>query len=234
METEILRKIGLSEQEIKIYLGLLELNVSTATKIAVKTGIDRATTYRFLESLIDRGLVSYVIENNIKYFSAAHPQKILKDLKEKEEEYRELLPQLIELGKTAGEETKVEIYRGKEGLKTVLKDVLKEKKPYTFIGESEKFYVEFPFYSNQWLRQVEKNKIRGRVILKKGIKIELAKTEECKHISKEFISEISTCTYGTKTALFIWSKPLFAIIIDNKDVAESNLALFNFLWKTAK
>lgn len=234
MRTNVLKKIGLLEQEIKIYLTLLRLGASTATKIASETNIDRATTYRFLDSLINRGLVSYVIINNIKQFSAAHPRKIIEDLKILKKDFEDLLPELESLIKLQKEDTRMELYKGKEGLKTIMKDILREKKPYTFIGEVEKFFTELPIYVIQWLKQVEKLKIKGRLICTEASSFKVAKTETYKLISKNFISKISTWTYGNKTALFVWSNPLFGVLIDSKDVTESNYNLFNFLWDIAK
>jgi len=234
MNTEILKKIGLSDQEIKIYLALLKLRTSTATKIASETNIDRATTYRFLNSLIEKGFVSYVITNNVKYFNAAHPNKLIEDLKEKLEQTKVILPELESLINSKNEETTLELFKGKEGLKTIMKDILKENKPYTFIGEVERFFTELPFYIEQWLMSIEKQKLKGRLICNENAKFKTAKTETYRLISNDFISRISTWTYGNKTSLFIWSNPPYGIIINNKDVTDSNLSLFEFFWKIGK
>ncbi len=234
MDTTILRKIGLSEQEIKIYLVLLRFGVSTATKIASETNIDRATTYRFLAVLTEKGLVSSFITNNITYFNAAHPTKLCDDLKEKLKQTEIIVPELEKLMSLPKEESKIELYKGKEGLKTIMKDILREKKPYTFIGEVEKFFTEIDPYILQWLKQVERLSIKGKLICNEDAKFVTAKTEIYRFISKEFISKISTWTYGNKTSLFIWTTPPFGIVIENKDVTQSNLSLFNFLWKMSK
>lgn len=233
MDKDILRRIGLADQEIEAYLVLLRLGSSTATKIATETNIDRATTYRFLSSLIEKGFVSYFITNNVKYFRAAHPTKFSEDLKEKLKEVQKIMPELEQLMSLPKEESKIELYKGKEGLKTIMKDILREKKFYTFIGEVEKFFTELIFYIDQWLRQIEKLNIKGRMICNEDAKFSVAKTETYKLISKDHISHISTWTYGNKTALFIWSIPPFGIVIENKDVTQSNIALFNFLWNLA-
>lgn len=234
MKEEILKKIGLSEHETKIYITLLRIGESTATKIAKETNIDRATTYRFLSSLIERGLVSYIIKNNIKYFKSVHPKKIDEDLKNLREDYKNILPELESILKIGTEETNVELFKGEEGLKAIMKDILRERKDYTFIGEIQKFFETMPIYIEQWLKQVEELKIKGRLICTEGTSFKVAKTETYKLISKDFISKISTWTYGNKTALFIWSVPSYGVLIDNSEVTESNVNLFNFLWKIGK
>lgn len=234
MNIDALKKIGFNEKEIKIYIVLLRLGSSTATKIAEETNIDRATTYRFLYSLIEKGFVSYFVKDSVKYFTGAHPYKIIEDLKEKSNEVKLFLPELIGLMSVKKGETRLEVYKGKEGLKAIMKDILREKKDYTFIGEVERFYTDLPFYTEQWLKQVEKYNIKGRLIFNEKAKFTVAKTEKHKLISKKFISRISTWTYGNKTALFIWSNPPFGVVIDNGEVTKSNLSLFEFLWGLAK
>ena len=55
---EELKKIGLSENETRVYLALLELGGSTAQEISKKAGVKRATTYVQLEALMKFGLVT--------------------------------------------------------------------------------------------------------------------------------------------------------------------------------
>ena len=126
-----MKKIGFSEQEIKIYLALLRIGPSTASRVASEAGIDRATTYRFLDSLIGKGAVSYFVTNNVKRFSAAHPSRLVEDLREKTKQMELIVPELEGLILQSGEETRVELYKGKEGLKSIMKDILRDRKEYT-------------------------------------------------------------------------------------------------------
>ena len=56
MQLELLRKIGLSEGEVKIYTALLDLGLSPINKIHERTGIERRNIYDILNKLIERGL----------------------------------------------------------------------------------------------------------------------------------------------------------------------------------
>ena len=76
MNTEALRKIGLTENEIKIYLDLLKSGTSTAYEIGKRTGIYRVHVYDKLEQLMDKGLVTYVYRGAKKFFQATNPSKI--------------------------------------------------------------------------------------------------------------------------------------------------------------
>ena len=74
MDKKILQEVGLSQKEIEIYLTLLRAENLTASKIAEKTGIYRPNVYDNLESLIEKGLVSFVISDRVKHFRAEKPE----------------------------------------------------------------------------------------------------------------------------------------------------------------
>ena len=97
-----LQEQGLSEKEAKVYVACLELGDTTAGDVTVKSKLPRTLVYDLLSKLIEKGLVAYVIKNNIKYFKASEPQQFIKTLKEKQKGIEEILPQLILLQKTKG------------------------------------------------------------------------------------------------------------------------------------
>ena len=70
MDTIILKKIGLTDNEIKIYVTLLKIGSSTAYEISQKTGIYRVHVYDKLEQLMDKGLATYVYQGTKKIFQA--------------------------------------------------------------------------------------------------------------------------------------------------------------------
>lgn len=231
---QTLIKFGLEEQEVKTYLALLDLNEATATKLAERTGIGRVNMYQIVNRLIDKGLVSYVIKNNVKYFSAADPETLLKDLQEKEHELKKILPELKKRQQLKISETKVEIYRGKEGIKTILKMILRDKKDYFMLGGAEECNKEFEPIMRIFIKHGEKAKIKGKFLERKEAKFFIGKHEEYKYIPKELISSTTLTIWDNKIATFVWTRPFYVILIENEQVAKTSLATFNYLWKTAE
>src|SRR3989338_10227689 len=92
---ETLMEIGLSREEIKVYLTMLNLGSNLASKISEETKINRSHIYQLLERLISKGFVGYVIKENRKYFSAVNPEKIIDIIKEKERKFKNIIPQLL-------------------------------------------------------------------------------------------------------------------------------------------
>lgn len=233
---KILQNLGLEEKEAKVYLALLKLDETTATKISEKTNLDRTLIYQLTNKLIEKGLVSYIIKNNVKYFSAVNPDKLLQDIKEKENQLKKAMPELLNLKKSKEEETKVEIFRGEEGLKTVLKDIIRTKKNYIAFGEEGRFQEVLPIDVYQFINQLKKNNIHERVLIRKDFrnKILKSKNSEFKYLSKEYLSPVTTVVYENKVSNFIWTPPYYAILTTNKEVADSFRSQFNLLWKIAK
>src|SRR3989338_1275628 len=92
---EILQTLGLTVIETKTYLTLLEIGKSLAGTIAERAHLHRRNVYDALEKLLQKGLVSYTISNNKKYWNAVHPEKTLNLMKENENLISSALPYLI-------------------------------------------------------------------------------------------------------------------------------------------
>lgn len=236
-ELETLVQIGFDEREGKIYLILLKNRSITASKIAEGAGIDRTTTYDILAKLIVRGIISYVIKNNVKYFQATEPKYILNDLKEKQKQFEEILPKLNAFTKTNKEETKVELFKGKEGIKTVLKFILKDKKDYLFVGGAQDICKTMPIFVPQFLRKAHQSKIKGQLICELGFGSNpediIGKSEEYRLTSKKFVST-TTKVWGNKTAFFVFDLPYYAILITSKEIADRQRLYFEYLWNISQ
>src|SRR3989344_7655569 len=86
MNIEILRKIGLTDNEISVYLALLEIGSSTTGEIIKKSGLHSSRVYECLEKLQAKGLVSYVIKANRKHFEATNPKRLADYLEDKQKQ----------------------------------------------------------------------------------------------------------------------------------------------------
>ena len=83
MEMNILKEIGLSESEKKVYLTLLELGDSTRGDIVNKSGVTGSKVYELLEKLQEKGLVSIYIKEKVKHFKPTNPKQLLNYIEDK-------------------------------------------------------------------------------------------------------------------------------------------------------
>lgn len=242
MDTEKLKQIGLTEKESKIYLALLELGDALVSEIAEKTKINRSLLYSILSNLSKKGLVAYILKNNTRYYRAVEPQKILNFIEEKEKALRSILPELIALHKPKKEKPIVEILEGKEGLKTILNDVLRQRKEWFAYDVPGKGPEILGFTVEAFERDRQKAKIPLNVIcvntesgLKRGKQFSRMKYTKVKYMPKSYESPASNWLYGNRIVIIFWYKEFpFAIRIIDKNLAEAYKNHFRALWKIAK
>lgn len=245
MDASILKQIGLAGNEIRVYLAMLEEDENLASAIANKTRINRSLMYTILNNLINKGVVSYVIKENRKYFRATDPEKILSILKEKEavikkqeEEISRIIPQLRALKLPKREEFAIEIYKGPEGFKTVLDDVLRVGKDYQMIGYTGYGLKNVKYWFAHWHRRRIRMKIKRNVLFPYKFKGTIATKyplTEARFLPKNYPVLISILTYGEKAIIFLPLEKDFAgIIIKSREIVESFRSQFNILWNLFK
>lgn len=235
-----LREIGLAEKEAQVYLALLSIGSSTVNSIAEKSDIVRTTTYDVLKSLREKGIVSSVIKNKILYFEAADPAKLVETLEERKQKLKQLVPQLRTIYSPPLGKPAMEVYEGKEGIKTVWEDILVEKKTLYCIANAKLLYKLLPFVSPRFVQRRAKRGIPVKALLertKQSTKLQTNASElrETRYIPQLKNINITEYIYGSSVAV-IGTNPKnpLGIIIRHADFAKEQKLLFELLWKTAE
>jgi len=229
----VLNELGLSEGEIKVYLALLKLGSIPVSKIKEETNLHRTTIYDFVEKLLNKGLISYVIKNNVKYYRATHPNKLAEFLKEKQEHLEKILPELNKLAKLKKEEVKIEVYKGKEGLKTIMLECLRIGKEVVGMGIDDIYWKKaLPIFIEQYQRMLKEKNMHERILTKINPEYLFDQTNtHYKFIPAGYFSPTSTLIYGNKVQIVLWEPSLTTLLIENKKLAEAYRKHFEILWK---
>jgi len=233
---EILQSLGLTTTQTKVYLTSLEIGKSLAGTIADRAHIHRRNTYDALEQLLQKGLVSYTVTNNKKYWNAVHPEKLLLLMKENEKLISSILPELISKFNSVKLKQTVEVFQGLGGMKTFYDDMTKAKE-IIMLFASGKAYKRMPFYMKQWDNKINKTKLRIMALLSSDAYKEPFKNYQygtIKILSPKFYSPTQIFIYGNKSAVAIWSEEPIAILISSEEITEGFRRYFQFLWKIAK
>lgn len=245
MDMKILKDIGLTDSEIKVYMALLKIGSSKKGPIVREAGISPSKLYDVMEKLVDKGLVSYVTKNNVMHFRAAPPARILDYVKEKQErlqrdgeELGKLLPELQKMRGAADSETDAEIFRGWKGMQTVYNDILETLSPgdgYCIFGASRgederrvrSFYTSFSI-------RAKRRGLKTIIIFNESARgnIEgVEKSAEVRYMKETTPSE--TVVYGDKTAIVLLEKEPMVILIRGRSIAESFRAYFSLMWNSS-
>lgn len=126
MITELL-KLGLTQEEAKVYLASLEIGGGPVSTIAKKAGSERVSCYHTIENLLEKRLLSQHTKNNIKYFSPEPPEQLLKASQEKVNIATGLIPQLKSLMSSLAFKPKIRFYEGLDGVERVFNESLTTK-----------------------------------------------------------------------------------------------------------
>ncbi|MBU2265292.1 helix-turn-helix domain-containing protein [Patescibacteria group bacterium] len=101
-----LRKLGLKEKEVAVYLAALELGFDSVQNIAKKAGLSRPTVYEIIKALTAKGLMREIrrqgaVQGERSYFSAQSPDALLgllrvqkREVEEREREFVRIISAL--------------------------------------------------------------------------------------------------------------------------------------------
>ncbi|MGV8162298.1 MAG: TrmB family transcriptional regulator [Candidatus Nanoarchaeia archaeon] len=239
MDLEILKKIGLSEGEVKVYAALLEIGVSSINGIHEKVGIDRRNIYDILNKLIERGLVSYIEENGKRTFKISNPDKILSYIQEKKSnldeiksEIEKIMPSIQSIFKSDKQEQFAEIFRGSNGLKAVWDDLLNYPAIY-WIGSGNYVPKKFPAYWKDWNQRRIKRKVKSLHLFRYEKRKEVDKkiVPDCKFLPPQFSGNSTvTVVYGDKVAQMLLGESILVFVIQSRELAENYKKYHEFLW----
>jgi len=239
-----LQKLGLSDKEAKVYLASMELGPSPVQAIASKAGVNRATTYVMIESLIGRGLMSSFEKGKKKFFTAESPLRLLSilhkeeaELKDKMKHLEEITPRLNAFLANVEERPRVRFYEGKEGLRAVQED---------FLRTNDK-RIE-TIYAAEYIRQVFTEEERKEYVakrMKKGIKVRSIYTfanntltsktaTRCKVPASKFPLFCDIVMYNNNVAINSLKGRLFGIIVESKEFADTMRSIFELAWEAAE
>ncbi|MFA6460825.1 MAG: helix-turn-helix domain-containing protein [Candidatus Woesearchaeota archaeon] len=229
-----LQVLGLTKTEAKLYLALVELGRSQAGILSRKTGIHRRSVYDALERLIEKGLVSYIRENDKRFYLAEDPKRLEELAQLQKKAIDEVVPDLAKIFLEHKEKQETKFYRGIEGLKNIFEDQITEGKPVYIIGASRKASEILKYYLPHYTSKRVKNKLKMFLIYA-GEKRDFAVPYgETRYLPESYDSPVSTNIYGEKVAIIVWGPEPVAILIKNTDIAKTYMHYFNLLWSTAQ
>lgn len=247
--TNFLLDLGLDEEESKIYLVLANKGIMTALEISRQTGIDRSKVYRRLEDLKFLGIVEEVIDQKKRKAKAVEVDKLEFLLEKKEEnvkKMRETFPEVeMLLKREVGLNqpgTKVLFYRGREGIKQMVWNVLRTEKEcigYTFSALSTLTGKKF---QEKWVKEYISRGLKFRDIFSdRHLEEQLKKKPNDCFCFDNFVSKyIPSKTidfdhqidiYNDVVAFYNWEgEEVFGVEIYNQRVARLQKQIFEVLW----
>jgi HTH-type transcriptional regulator, sugar sensing transcriptional regulator len=245
MEINDLIKLGFNRNEAIVYFSLIKFQIADANMIIKDTKFHKNIIYDNLEKLIDKGLVTFRIEDGKKIFSLSSPDALTEYLNEQEKELlkkKELAKEIVEkiknLAKHIPEKQEATVYRGIKAVKTFYNEALKGG-PYYVIGSPQSSIdIMGEGYWKEHDNERVKIKLFAYMIFNSSIRKhgELLKNKytKIKYFEKDFEPNTETHIQDDYITIIVWSKDPLMFKIKNKSIADSYKKYFDKLWKQTK
>lgn len=245
---QLLKQVGFSEKEAKVYLASLALGKDTAFHIAKKAGLKRPTVYLILEELVQKGFISLTKTKKAKLYGSTHPKKILTSIQSKERKFREGLVELESLYNAKLGKPRMETFEGIRSVESLYDEItdyarLKGKEVLAFGTVAFLRTIHKQSY-DYWLSAIGNKRCHIREILNADKEnqpyIHTVKKIGNPHHKIRLITENfqvfknDNLIYENKVALFSSQRDFFVIVIESQDLVDSFKAFFELAWKTAK
>jgi HTH-type transcriptional regulator, sugar sensing transcriptional regulator len=239
----VLSKLGIEDKKAEIYLSCLERGGETAYFLAKKVGLKRPTAYDILYSLQKDGLVYISIKNNKKLFYPADPEVLMRKIKEREKDLNEAMPLLQSMYNSPKTKPNILYFEGVEGIKQVYNDNLKALKRgdeiLAYGGEDIVKYM--PKYTEHYVNERVKIGIIVRALYKRTKEGEnyISKSKEQLREfrlvdPRLFDIQNEVLIYKNKVAITSFGKEMFGMIIESREIYNSQKAMFELAWRGAE
>ncbi|HLD33377.1 MAG TPA: helix-turn-helix domain-containing protein [Candidatus Nanoarchaeia archaeon] len=235
----ILVDLGLSKNETKSYIALLELGIAATGQVAEKSKLHRASAYDALERLQAKGLVSFHLRQSIKYYEAMDPKNLLHLLKTKEQQLEEIMPQLQLLRELALSQSQATISEGVQSFTDILYSFLEYKEPILAYGippiapEIMKARLSH-FHGKRIPLKIPMKHIYNHNAQERIAYLNTLAFTEARYLPAKFDSQVSTTVCGDEVVLSVWISPPILIRIKDKRIADSYKKYFDLLWNAAE
>lgn len=238
MDISLLKELGFTEREIKVYLALLELGSSKAGPIAVKSGLPHTKVYDTLDKLIKKGLVSYVVVSKTRYFEATDPKELVHVLDERKRRLSELLRELEAKQVYAKEKQVAIIHEGYNAFKALFNRIADELHArdayYAFAFKEEYRDAAAPLLLRNFHQKLAEKKVVDKAIANIAVKNDVKKAFSGNtNIQLRFLKRttpLGVIIVNNKVIQLLWGDRPTAIEVSSKQLYEQYKKFFEELW----
>jgi len=241
---DIFEELGLAKNEARVYDALLVEGESGVGDIAVKSKVHRRNVYDTLNKLIERGLVFERITSTEHRYQAAEPNKLMELVKEKEEKVQSVMPDLTKLYNAVPHNDDVIVYRGIEGWKNYLRNIIQVGEDVYTIGAKGTWQDDRLKHVVSQLARASKDKdIRNYWLFDHGVKgthepyIEQGFQVEYRYLPPGFDSPAAVDVFGDHVVIVTDPTPdrvveeFSVTVLVNQHTADAFRTWHALLWK---
>ncbi len=238
----IIESIGLNGKQAQLYLAGLRLGSAPASDYAKAADLNRVTAYNILEEMVRNGHCTSVQKPRATWYAPVPPERLAVEARKNAYALERSLPELRSLQGSKFRQPHVRFFEGWDGVRHVYEDTLTAKSEILNFANSAVVRQYWPAYDEEYVTERVKRGIHLRGIApdddagrrvhgedkKKKREIRLVPAKEF-----DFTNEINI--YDSKVAIcsFASSPQMFGVIIESREVAETQRQIFEMAWRYA-
>lgn len=252
METRLslLKRLGLSDAESRIYLTLVAHGALTASELTKLTHGKRPTVYYAIRQLLERGIIHKLGAPGVERFQAQPADKLLtlitlrqQELEALTKEVKTALPSLVPNKVPHEGKPVVQFYEGKEAMKQAVMETLYCRgRHIDSIAPSDNFFWQIgQAFSASYIAERVARKITTRNLWEKPLEPEILLRSykglsEVRLLPKPMHDAFRTTVFlYDDTVMYISSlKTGYVLVVKSREHHELMLATYNALWETSK
>lgn len=247
-----LAKLGLSNNESKIYLKLLSQDATRIIDLTNDLKLPHSVVASELSTLVRKGLISTITKRNIKYFSAANPENILQFINEDlnnltniENSLELILPELQSNFSSKMTLPKITYFNGEEGAKKVFGHSLELKTSpiRIYLTPINCYSLLGPAYMNRWVKKrlrmgIETMLIKPRDTIgynldsRYNFHLETSRKEirRVRYLKSNYLFKATTHIVKNKVIFISSTKDGVSTIIESEEFAKMQTQIFDMIW----
>ncbi|MDD9953201.1 MAG: hypothetical protein OXR66_02605 [Candidatus Woesearchaeota archaeon] len=229
MKLAQLSQIGLTDGEIKVYEALVKHGPQTKTRIAGNASVSSSKVYEIAERLQKKGLVSELLKNGVRTYSAAPPHALIDFIDQKEQRLQqeraiveEILPELQPVT-----EPVVELYEGWDGLQHALWEAV-QKAP-----EKSKIHglgIQFPLPS--FIKKFVQEAKRKNILIKSIKTGKHAIPIPGRKKNVKGFEHVGMGVFEDRVIIGVTEKEPVGVVIQHPEISKAFRAIHNILYRS--
>lgn len=239
-----LSSIGLTEDELAVYMHILQNEKNTVLTIARETSIPRTTVYLLVESLLKQEIVFEKIVNGKKYIIPQPPSTLIQNIQAKKDkisealyEMRASLPLLDATYNTHYEKPSVAYFEGVFEISKLFMTGANTQKVYIF-SSSGKLNIIFESEMEIFFKKLTDNFVHSKEIYLKN-ELSTKRVESDKSIRNQaiylpdiFKSNVDTIIFDGRVINIVYKNDTpYALAYSEKDLEISEKMKFVMIWQ---
>lgn len=243
-----LEVLGFTQLEAKVYLYILEHNICKASAVYKDLNLDKSSTYRIVEELVDAGLVSKIGEKYGQELMVNNPDNLFDLVREKQDELEvasntisDLIDDLSENAAQKYKDYNISVFEGREGYYKAMEKRLDSgsKMIYEISGDYQ-YPTDYWDYIPDFIARRVKKKIFLKSLVSQSVKNRKYEQSDDKLLKEvrllplRFQNKTLISIVGDYTSIAnMESGRRLTVIIKDEMISQVMKSMFDVIWQSA-